>query len=67
VNEIKPAAAGHEDVLANPARWSTALRLLRDALRELDEANAPTEIGAQLDGVINRLERAIHKSVQRRG
>ena len=66
MSERMPASAGPEDVLLKQAKWSTALRLLREALQYLDEGDAPTEIGAQLDGVINRLEASIHKSVQRR-
>jgi hypothetical protein len=51
--------------LSDQARWAAALRLLQEALNVLDDSDAPPEIGAQLSMAINRLERAIHRSVQR--
>lgn len=60
------AVAANEDILSQQSRCSAALRLLQEALQFLDESEAPTELGGQLDLVINRLERAIHASVQRR-
>lgn len=62
----KPPAAGTEEVLGKQARWSAALRLLTEALQLLDENGAPPEIGAQLSMAIDRLEKSIHRSVQRR-
>jgi uncharacterized protein (DUF1778 family) len=59
------AQTGAEDVLSDQARWAAALRLLQEALNVLDDSDAPPEIGAQLSMAINRLERAIHRSVQR--
>ena len=40
-------------------KWALALRRLTEALRLLDESNAPPEIGAQLDLAIHRLQIAI--------
>ena len=57
------ATAGCEDIMSNQARWSSALLFLREALQLLDQSEAPPELGAQLDQVINRLEASIHKAV----
>lgn len=56
-----------EGRLSKQAKWAAALRKLREAQRLLDEANAPGELGARLDHVINSLEKAIHRSLQSPG
>jgi len=43
-------------------RWALALRQLTDALRLLDESNAPPEIGAEVDLAIHRLQNAIRSA-----
>lgn len=54
-----PASAGGENALDQRAQWSVALRQLTEAMRLLDESNAPPELGARLDEVIQRLRHAI--------
>ena len=54
-----PVSAGKENALNESAQWSLALRQLLDSLQLLDESNAPPEIGARLDEVIQRLRKAI--------
>ena len=44
---------------AGETKWALALGQLIEALRLLDESNAPPEIGAQLDLAIHRLQIAI--------
>lgn len=61
-----PASPGFDDLLPKEAQQSAALRLLKEALQLLDNSGGPTELGAQLDSVIHRLEAAVHRSVQRR-
>lgn len=47
---------------ADREKWSLALRKLNEALRLLDESEAPPEIGAELDHAIHRLQSAIESA-----
>ena len=64
VSKTLPEPRGSQLGLSDHAKHAAALRLLREALRLLDESDAPPEFGAQLDQVIVRLERFIHGSMR---
>jgi hypothetical protein len=59
VSSGTPAPAGNENALSEKAKFSLALCQLVEALRLLDEGNAPPEIGARLDEVIQRVRTLI--------
>lgn len=65
MSNCDPAPAGNEDASANSDKWSLALRHLNEALRLLDEGDAPPEVGAELDLAIHRLRSAIEGRAQR--
>lgn len=46
----------HEQTPEESGKWSLALRHLIEALKLLDESNAPAEIGARLDHAIHDLQ-----------
>ena len=43
-------------------KWLLALRQLADALKLLDESNAPLEIGAAIDLAIHRLQAVVEST-----
>ena len=47
-------------------RWRSALESLEEALRILDESDAPPQIGAQLDLAIQRLREVIDSASEER-
>ena len=59
-----PASAGTEIAGSDHGKWSLALRQLGEALRLLDESNAPPEVGADLSRAIDRLQKAIQRSAK---
>lgn len=59
-----PACAGTENTSADHEKWSVAVRQLGEALRLLDESNAPPEVGADLSMAIDRLQKAIQRCAQ---
>ena len=65
MSRVESESVGSHDVLSEQGKRAAALRLLRQALQLLDEANAPPELGARLDEVITRVERSIHLGVRR--
>ena len=48
------------DASGPAVRWEQALGHMREALRMLDESDAPPEIGGYLDLALCRLEEALH-------
>jgi len=64
VSSGTPAPAGNENALSEKAKWSLALGQLAEALRLLDESNAPPEIGARLYEVIQRVRTLIELGPQ---
>jgi len=64
VNTSTPAAAGNENPHDERGKWLVVLRQLTEALKLLDESNAPPEVGAELDLAIHHLRRAIERAPQ---
>jgi hypothetical protein len=64
VSNCEPASAGNEKASANSDKWSLALNHLNEALRLLDESDAPPEVGAELDLAIHRLRSSIEGRTQ---
>ena len=55
-----PAKAGKSRVrVTRVQKWVVALERMTDALRLLDESDAPPDVGAQLDLAIERLKEEI--------
>jgi hypothetical protein len=65
VSTRESASAGNENASEDYAKWSLALHRLTEALSLLDEGDAPPQLGAQLDLVIQRLKTAIAGTTQR--
>ena len=64
MSNCEPASAGNESAPSNSDKWSLALRHLDEALKLLDEGDAPPEVGADLDMAIHRLRSAIEGRTQ---
>jgi hypothetical protein len=64
VSSCEAASAGNENASVNSDKWSLALQHLDEALRLLDEGDAPAEVGADLDMAIHRLRSAIDGAAQ---
>ena len=64
MSTCEPASAGNENLPSGSDNWSLALRHLNEALKLLDECDAPPEIGAELDMAIHRLRSAIEQRAQ---
>jgi hypothetical protein len=58
VSPITSVSAGNENASGH-GKWPQALEHLSEALKILDESDAPPEIGADLDLVIHRLRSAM--------
>ena len=66
MSKCDPASVGNENARGNCDKMSLALRHLNEALRLLDESDAPPEVGAQLDLAIHRLRAVIERFGQGR-
>lgn len=64
MSACEPASAGNESASTNSDKWSLALGHLNEALKLLDESDAPPEVGAELDMAIHRLKSAIEGQTQ---
>jgi hypothetical protein len=63
VSVSKPAQAGKKDShSAHVQQWIAALDRMIQALKLLDESDAPPEIGAELDLAIEHLKKRIAES-----
>lgn len=65
MNPSSPASGGKDNAFNERSSWSLALRQLVETLQLLDKSNAPPDIGARLDEVIQRLRNAIELGSQR--
>jgi hypothetical protein len=65
VSPCSPAIVGSENASEDTDKWLLALQRLTEALKLLDEGNAPPEIGAELDLTMHRLRTAIERATQR--
>lgn len=55
-----PAEAGKDDArVGRTQQWAAALERMSEALKLLDESDAPADVGAHLDLAIERLKEEI--------
>jgi hypothetical protein len=66
VSNCTPASAGNENASGDRGKWTLALDHLTEALKLLDESDAPGDIAPHLDLAMHNLRSAIARDAQSR-